>query len=190
VDSYALSGTKPGGTAARERRSHQGTALAATLTFRQPRRCSAARSGSACRRPAAPGGELALRRLLLACVRALPVEREVLARTARPVPLEAEAIGFVDRRDAPGRDLSGADFGPRRIVDLDTLPLGGRRPRQRLGSRLRLAGGFSGPAAPGGCTRARSRPASPARAEPPRLRAAQFGGQTITISALLSTSTG
>ena len=53
---------------------------------------------------------------------ALPVEREVLARAAVPLPLEAEAVGPVGRRRSPGRDLAGPDLGAGRVVELDPWP--------------------------------------------------------------------
>src|SRR6185436_11239290 len=71
--------------------------------------------------------------------RPFPVEREVLARAAVPLPLEAEAVGPVRRCAPPGRDLAGPDLGAGRIVRLDAPAGKSRRPGEGLRTRLRLS---------------------------------------------------
>src|SRR5205807_8803333 len=67
-----------------------------------------------------------------------PDEREVLAGSARPAPLEAEALHVVRRGGAPGGDLPGADLGAGGVVQLHTRTLGSRGPCERLGGTTGL----------------------------------------------------
>jgi hypothetical protein len=53
------------------------------------------------------------------CLRARPVEGEVLARATRPLELEAEGVATVRSRLPPSRNLSRADLGTGSVVQLD-----------------------------------------------------------------------
>src|SRR5262245_55129251 len=63
----------------------------------------------------------------------------MLARAARPTPLEPEGVHLVLGGGCPGGDLAGPDLSPRGVVDLDA-PSFRRRgwTAQRLGATARL----------------------------------------------------
>ena len=65
-----------------------------------------------------------------------PVEGEVLAGPARPLPAEPKSVGLVGDRRSLGGDPAGADLGSRRVVDLDPLAGQPGRPGKRLAPRL------------------------------------------------------
>src|SRR6476619_5434235 len=79
-------------------------------------------------------------------VRAVPGERDVLARLSGPAPIEAEDIRAIDERRAPCRDAGGrTDLGARRVRELHATPRLRSRPGQRFGLRLHLAGNGGAP---------------------------------------------
>src|SRR5207244_12528322 len=81
---------------------------------------------------------LSLHDALPICLRARPLEREVLARAAGPVELEPERVGAVRSRNPPRCDLPGPDLRAGGVVRLNT-PAGRRRrtaERDRKSTRL------------------------------------------------------
>src|SRR3990172_1522731 len=74
-----------------------------------------------------------------------PVEREVLAGTTGPAPLEAECVDLVLVGGGPGSDLARPNLSARRVVDLHARSLRRGRTRQRLSAPPSLAGHLYAP---------------------------------------------
>src|ERR671925_2277606 len=108
---------------------------------REPFRNSARTRSSACAHSLAAATRASCRALArrLGLVRPGPVEWEVLARSAGPVPLEPECVDFVLLGFGPGRHLAGANLRAGSVVQLYARALGDRGPGQRLGAPLDLA---------------------------------------------------
>src|SRR6185503_15271626 len=74
-----------------------------------------------------------------------PVKWNVFARVRRPAELVAKRINRTVDRFSPGDDLSRPGLGARRIDELRIFVRRARRPGQRLGPGLDLAGNLGPP---------------------------------------------
>src|SRR5437867_4564270 len=82
--------------------------------------------------------------------RAVPVERDVLARIDRPLEPEAERVDRANCRFAPGHDVAGAGLRTGRVDQLRIFAGQAGRAADRIGPGLDLAGDLGAPAGPVG----------------------------------------